>query len=87
MPLDASEQRVLASFLIGERLKTIPARPKKRRVVLRWLVERFERDAEYPEARVNELIARHHPDFAALRRYMVDEGLMARQAGIYRRVD
>lgn len=82
-----AEQRVLASFLVGQRLKTIPARPRKRLVVLRWLVSQFERDTEYPEAQVNELLARHHPDFAALRRYMVDEGLMTRQSGVYRRVD
>ena len=83
----ASERQVLENFFVGERLKEIPASPKKRRVVLEWLVGRFERGVGYPEARVNQVIGRHHPDFAALRRYMVDEGLMVRQGGIYRRVE
>jgi hypothetical protein len=83
--LDASERQVLANFLRGERLKEIPASPKRRRAVLKWLVGQFERDAEYPEAKVNEILQRHHPDFAALRRYLIDEGLMTRQGGIYRR--
>jgi DNA-binding transcriptional ArsR family regulator len=83
---DAWERQVLDNFFHGERLKEIPASPKKRRVVLKWLVGQFERDAAYPEAKVNEVIARHHPDFAALRRYLIDEGLMTRQGGVYRRV-
>ncbi|HEV8639362.1 MAG TPA: DUF2087 domain-containing protein [Chloroflexota bacterium] len=76
---------MLDNFFRGERLKEIPASLKKRRVVLTWLASRFETGVEYPEARVNELIQRHHPDFAALRRYLVDEGFMERRSGIYRR--
>jgi hypothetical protein len=83
--LDPAERRVLENFFHGERLKEIPASPKKRLVVLKWLAGQFEPGAEYSEAKVNEIIGRHHPDFAALRRYMVDEGLMTRQGGIYRR--
>jgi hypothetical protein len=33
---------------------------------------------------VNELLALRHPDVAALRRYLVDEGFMSRNAGVYR---
>jgi DNA-binding transcriptional ArsR family regulator len=84
--VDAWERQVLDNFFRGERLKEIPASLKKRRVVLKWLVGRFEPGVEYPEARVNELLGRHHHDFAALRRYLVDEGFMERRAGVYRRV-
>ena len=83
---DAWERQVLDNFFRGERLKEIPASLKKRRVILKWLASRFEPGVEYPETRVNELIQRHHPDFAALRRYLVDEGFMERHAGVYRRV-
>jgi DNA-binding transcriptional ArsR family regulator len=82
---DAWERQVLDNFFRGERLKEIPASLKKRRVVLKWLTGRFEAGVGYPEARVNEVLQRHHPDFAALRRYLVDEGFMERQAGDYRR--
>jgi len=32
---------------------------------------------------VNGIISRRHPDFAALRRYLVDEELMQRRRGVY----
>jgi hypothetical protein len=37
----------------------------------------------YPEREVNALLAAWHPDVAALRRYLVDEGLLTRDAGVY----
>ena len=77
------ERKVLGDFFDGERLKEIPASRKKREVVLRWLVERFESGQRYPEARVNELIGRHHPDFATLRRELIGHKLMAREHGVY----
>jgi hypothetical protein len=36
---------------------------------------------------VNQRLALFHRDAAALRRYMVDAGLVTRSAGDYRRVD
>lgn len=83
---DLYERKVLKDFLEGERLKEIPASRKKRAVVLRWLVSRFEPDVRYPEARVNELLRRHHPDFATLRREFIGHGLMAREGGVYWRL-
>jgi hypothetical protein len=57
-------------------------------VVLRYLRDRsFTEDRAYPEKEVNQRLALFHPDVAALRRYMVDEGLMTRAAGEYRRAD
>lgn len=79
------ERRVLGNFLAGDQLKEIPAARQKRLVVLHWLVARFEPGVAYPEKQVNEIIKAHHPDFATLRRLLVDEGLMARERGVYRR--
>ena len=76
--------RVLANFVgAGGRLLGIPAQRKKRLAVLRWLVEDFQPGRRYPEAEVNRIIGRRHPDFATLRRYLVDEELMQRRRGIY----
>ena len=80
---DEWERKVLGDFLLGERLKTIPAQPKKRAVILRWLAGQFAPDERYPERQVNELLSRHHPDFATLRRELVDSGLLRREAGVY----
>lgn len=80
---EAWERKVLEDFFEGERLKEIPASRKKREVVLKWLAGRFEPEQRYPEARVNEVIKQHHPDFATLRRELIGHGLMARDKGVY----
>jgi hypothetical protein len=81
------EDKVLRSFIRDNRLVSIPARDKKRQVILCYLVERcFPEDRAYPEAEVNQRLALYHPDVAALRRYLVERGLMTRSAGEYRRV-
>ncbi|HEX2188735.1 MAG TPA: metalloregulator ArsR/SmtB family transcription factor [Longimicrobiaceae bacterium] len=83
---DAWRRKVLHTFLDGERLTKIPDTRKKRQVILEWLAERFEVGPDYPEPRVNEVIRRHHPDTATLRRELVGAGLLRRDSGVYWRV-
>ncbi|WP_258110991.1 metalloregulator ArsR/SmtB family transcription factor [Alicyclobacillus sp. SP_1] len=83
---DAWEQKVLNDFLIGEQLKEIPASRKKRLVILKWLVQKFEWDVRYPESEVNETLKRHHPDFATIRREFIGNKLMLRENGVYWRI-
>ena len=78
------DARVRENFVdAGDHLVSIPVQRSKRMAILRWLVEDFQPGRQYTEAEVNQIISRHHPDFAALRRYMVDEELMQRRRGIY----
>ena len=35
---------------------------------------------------IHRILKRHHDDHAALRRYLVDAGLLERERGVYRRV-
>jgi DNA-binding transcriptional ArsR family regulator len=90
-PLDApewasaEEAKVLRSFYNGDALTSIPAQRSKRMVVLHQLAETvFERKHRYPEKEVNQRLAAVYPDAASLRRYLVDEGFMARKNGEYR---
>jgi hypothetical protein len=84
MPVE--EARVLRGYFADDRLVAIPAQHAKRLVVLRYLRDRcFADDRAYPEQEVNQRLAHFHPDVAALRRYLVDEGLMTRAGGVYRR--
>ena len=84
--ISREDANVLRAFFEDGRLTTIPAQGAKRLVVLRYLRDRcFSEDREYPEREVNQLLALVHPDVAALRRYLVDSGLMTRAAGVYRR--
>ena len=73
------EDAVLGRFLRGGRLVAIPAAQGKRRVVLDHLATLFEPGRRYPEGEVNEMLRAYHPDYAALRRYLVDEGFLDRQ--------
>jgi hypothetical protein len=82
---ETQADKILNSFLDGERLVEIPAKHTKRVVILEWLAGKFEIGVDYPERIVNELLQRHHPDHAYLRRLLVDSGLMERKTGIYRR--
>jgi hypothetical protein len=80
------EEKVVRAFFRDDRLISIPARAGKREVLLRVIVDRaFPEDRAYEEKEVNMRLALLHPDVAALRRYLVDAGLMTRDAGIYRR--
>jgi hypothetical protein len=51
--------------------------------VLEWVAGRFERERRYSEKEVNGILLGVHDDPASLRRYLVDEGLLGREAGTY----
>ena len=71
----------IRSFVSGHSLVSIPARRSKRRIVLDLLAQDFEPGVHYTEGEVNRRLRAWHPDVAALRRYLVDEGLMDRAGG------
>lgn len=77
------EQTVLGRFFEGTRLREIPATYSKRLVVLERLALEFEPGRRYTEPEVNEILGAFHPDYATLRRALVDEGLLDRDAGEY----
>jgi hypothetical protein len=79
-------RRVLAAFVREGRLQQIPTARAKRLVVLDWLAQDFEPGRRYTEQMVNLVIGRRHPDAAALRRYLVDEGILDRAGGEYWRI-
>jgi biotin operon repressor len=81
---DEEVDAVLRSFFDGPRLRQIPRARKKRVIVLKRLLERFEPERPYPEREVNELLREAHDDVATLRRELVDYGFMVRDRGIYR---
>jgi len=75
--------REIAPYFAGERLVVLPRRRAARLAVLDLLASRFEPGLRYPESEVNDLLARFNSDFCMLRRYLVDEGFMAREHGVY----
>jgi hypothetical protein len=76
-------RRVLRNFVVDGRISQIPTSTAKRRVLLDWLVQDFEPGVHYTEQMVNLILGKRHQDTAALRRYLVDEGLLDRARGEY----
>ena len=78
------DDRVLQNFLTEDgRLHTIPAKHSKLMVVLDHLAQEFEPGTTYPEAEVNVILQRFHPDYAAFRRYLVENDFLTREDNVY----
>ena len=75
--------KVLDAFVRDGRLLSIPTSHAKRLVILDVLVQEFEPGRRYSEQMVNLLLGKWHPDTAALRRYLVDEGMLDREDRVY----
>lgn len=82
-PWTEEEADVLGRFFADGRLVEIPASTKKRMLVLEKIVQGFEPGLRYRERDVNFMIQLIHADYATIRRYLVDEGLLARADGAY----
>jgi hypothetical protein len=76
-------RKVLDAFVRGGHITSVPAARSKRLIVLDWLAQDFEPGVRYSEREVNTMIEARGADPAALRRYLVDEGLLDRAAGEY----
>ena len=59
-------------------LISIPARSSKKIEVMKRIAEEFTVGVIYPEKNLNEIIARFHTDTAAIRRHMIEFGIMER---------
>ncbi|MGH2556766.1 MAG: DUF2087 domain-containing protein [Actinomycetota bacterium] len=81
--IDEEEEAVLRQYFREGRLREIPAKQSKRRIVLTRLALEFEPGIRYSEREVNETLSRFHEDFASLRRYLVDEELLTRERSRY----
>lgn len=81
------EGKVLQAFIKDGRIKDDPAQGKKRMVLLHWLADKIEPGVRYTEKEFNELLNQYHPDHASWRRYLVDEGLITREKGVYWRTE
>jgi hypothetical protein len=82
-PWNKVETTVLRRFFDGTRLTQIPAQHAKRLIILERLAQEFEPGLRYSERDVNFALQLWFPDYATLRRYLVDEGFLTRADGVY----
>jgi len=78
----ASDPR-LQVFLRNGRIETIPAKHSRRLLLLDQIAQAFEPGVRYPERDVSLFLSGLHPDYASLRRYLVDEEFLTRAGGEY----
>jgi hypothetical protein len=86
----ADQERVLRAFTVHGAIRAVPARHHLRVVLLDLLAQLFEPGVRYPEAEVDRRLTGIwapgiHPDYARLRRLLVDQNFLDRRGGIYRR--
>ena len=80
--LEVFDRKVLQEYLTEDgRIKRIPARYKKLKAVLRYIVRSFKSGVNYSENEVNEILKKFHEDTASLRRELVDAKYMKREGG------
>jgi hypothetical protein len=61
-------------------IRQIPIQPAKLRIILNYLIPAFKPGVDYSEKEVNSILRRYHEDTAALRRYLMEAGLLARES-------
>ena len=82
-PTAAEIERVVRTYLHGGRLTAMPRSGRKRQILLEQLAQRFEPGRRYREEQVNAVLGEVWDDVAALRRYLVEEGFLDRDGGVY----
>ena len=78
-------QQVIERFMKKGKFETLPVQRKKRKYILEHILRQFELNRVYSEKEVNEAVSEFHDDYCRVRREFVDEGMMYRKDGKYRR--
>lgn len=78
-------QKIVNRFMKDGRFEILPVQRKKRMYILEHILQQFDLNKVYTEAEVNEIITPFHDDYCRVRREFVDERMMLRKAGKYRR--
>ena len=61
-------------------LIAIPVKSAKKIAVLHHIARELSPEIKYPEKELNLIIAKYHDDTAAIRRYMIEYGILARDS-------
>ena len=62
-------------------LISIPVKAAKKIAVLKEIAKKLSPGTKYPEKELNAVIATYHPDTAAIRRHMIEYGILERDGG------
>lgn len=80
---DPARLSVLLNCFRDGKLVYLPEKFGKRQIVLEEVAQAFEPGTRYAEAEVNMVLRDLYPDYAALRRYLIDSAYLSREDGFY----
>jgi len=76
-------EKVLRAFLIDGRVVGFPRKPSRKEILLDVIAQLFEPGVRYTELEVNALLRSLTDDYVTARRYLVDFGMLSREASVY----
>lgn len=78
---DSEREQIIKTYVVSREplvLKALPVRQKRKLVLLQLIAAQFEAGRRYDEKEINVAIRPIYPDFATIRRYLIEYGFMAR---------
>ena len=82
-PEKSQEERIIRSFFSSQtplKLKQMPSKIAKTQVVAARIAQEFEPGRTYDEQEINAVLKAIYPDYATLRRTLIDFGLLTRSS-------
>ena len=70
--------KVLETYFKDGVLETFPRKEKRKFIILEEIIQQFEAEEIYSEKEINEKLKEIYPDFATIRRYLIDYRLLER---------
>ncbi len=78
-------EKIVGRFMRNGRFEQLPVQRKKRKYILEYILKQFKPGKVYDEGEVDDIILKYHDDYCRIRREFVDERMMYRNEGKYRR--
>ncbi len=77
---EADQEKVIKTYFDEnqEKLNHFPRKEKRKIIILKIITKRFNKNVEYSEKEVNEVLKAIYDDFVTLRRYLIEYGFMDR---------
>jgi len=78
---DVEREKVLGNYFkqgLQGPLDVFPSKEKRKYIIAQEIIKQFEVEKIYIEKEINDLIAKIYPDFATVRRFLIDYRFMTR---------
>ncbi|MEK4713964.1 MULTISPECIES: DUF2087 domain-containing protein [Sporosarcina] len=78
---DVEREKVLGNYFkqgLQGPLDVFPSKEKRKYIIAQEIIKQFEVDRMYLEKEINDLLATIYPDFATVRRFLIDYRFMTR---------